>query len=274
MSVVMVISIYAVLISRLSTDLSATAMLSSLDDAGRSLVEDTFASARTCSCRTVLRHMFSSATTVRDSGFGLPGSVVWGASVIRGDDGLFHSFASRWSEQLGHTAWVMSSEIVHGVSASPLGPFELRGVALPRRGASHWDGMATHNPTIHWDAARREYALFYIGITYDFAPPQPAHGPFTNRTQYELAWNNKRIGVASSASLDGPWRRRDVPILEPRPGEWDGGITSNPAPHIAPDGSVRARSPSRSRPRPRGRPVRRCPMPRTISTQHPRWRTD
>jgi len=54
----------------------------------------------------------------------------------------------------------------------------------------------------------------------------------------EKAWNNKRIGVAVSESIEGPWERTDIPILEPRPGKWDAAITSNPAPVIHEDGSV------------------------------------
>ena len=34
------------------------------------------------------------------------------------------------------------------------------------------------------------------------------------------------------------WTRRDEPILDVRPGEWDSDITSNPAPAVRPDGSV------------------------------------
>ena len=192
-----------------------------------------------CCCNRVLRRKFSTAITAQDSGFGIRGSLVWGGSAIRGPDSLFHMFASRWDERLGHGAWVMSSEVVHGTSPSPLGPFEFRAVVLPRRGPAYWDGMATHNPTVHWDPSRREYALFYTGITYSFPPPEPAAGLFANRSAYELAWNSKRIGVAFSRTLDGPWRRLDAPVLPTSPaGAWDAGITSNAAPYVAADGSV------------------------------------
>ena len=95
--------------------------------------------------------------------------------------------------------------------------------------------MATHNPTIHWDATNKQYVLFYIGMTYSFCTPI---AKFSNRTEYHIAWNSKRIGVATSPSLDGPWRRLDAPILTPRPGKWDAGITSNPSAHLFHNGSV------------------------------------
>ena len=186
----------------------------------------------------MLRRRFRGTVTAVNSGFAIPGNVVWGGSVIRGEDGQYHIFASRWDERLGHGAWVLSSEVVHGVASGPMGPFRLKDTALHRRGAQHWDGMATHNPSIHWDPSRREYALFYIGITYGFEAPRPADGAFDNRTRYERAWNTKRIGVATSSSLDGPWKRLDAPVLQTRPGHWDAGVTSNPAPYVHPDGTV------------------------------------
>ena len=189
-----------------------------------------------CPCEGGLRHKEAATTTVAAGGFGIEGSLVWGGSVIRGTDGNYHIFASRWDEVLSHRAWVVSSEIVHGVSSSPLGPFRLRDVALPRRGPKYWDGMATHNPTIHWDAANKQYALFYIGMTYNFAPPVATE--FFNRSEYEIAWNSKRIGVAVSPSLGGPWRRLDAPVLTPRRDKWDAGITSNPSAHLFGNGTV------------------------------------
>ena len=101
-----------------------------------------------CECQhRIQRKLASPTVTVDGGGFHMAGSVIWGGSVVRGPIGDYHIFASRWDESLGHGAWVTSSEVVHGVSSSPLGPFQFCGVALPRRGPSHWDGMATHNPT-------------------------------------------------------------------------------------------------------------------------------
>lgn len=59
-----------------------------------------------------------------------------------------------------------------------------------------------------------------------------------SREVYEAVWNTKRIGVAVADHPRGPWTRQDQPILEPRPGMWDGAITSNPAAVIHEDGSV------------------------------------
>lgn len=73
---------------------------------------------------------------------------IWGGSLVKGDDGLYHLYYSRWPKDLGW-AWVTHSEIAHAVSSSPLGPFEFKDVTLPPRGAAYWNGLCTHNPTVH-----------------------------------------------------------------------------------------------------------------------------
>ena len=50
--------------------------------------------------------------------------------------------------------------------------------------------------------------------------------------------NGRRIGIATSASLNGPWRRLDSPLFGPDPAAWDNIDVSNPAPIIHKDGSV------------------------------------
>lgn len=46
----------------------------------------------------------------------------WGASVIKGDNGKYHLFYSRWRDV--HTAWLTYSEIAHAVSDNPSVPWE------------------------------------------------------------------------------------------------------------------------------------------------------
>jgi hypothetical protein len=165
--------------------------------------------------------------------FAMDDHIVWCGSVIRHDDGKYYMFASRWPKKLGMSAWVTNSEVVLASSDKPGGPYRFEQVLLPARGAEYWDGRATHNPNIH--RHRGDYVLFYTGIRYDFAMPADKA---PDRADYESAWNHKRIGVATAKSPQGPWKRLDHPILDPRPGHWDGAITSNPAAVIREDGSV------------------------------------
>ena len=158
--------------------------------------------------------------------------IIWGGSVTKGDDGKFYMFAARWPKKLTMKNWVTDSEVVLASADRAEGPYHFEKVILPPRGPQFWDGMATHNPTIH--RYKGKYVLFYTGITYNFDRPT---GKCTQE-QYGTAWNTKRVGVAVADSPQGPWTRPDAPILQPRPGKWDGAIISNPAPVIHDDGSV------------------------------------
>lgn len=73
----------------------------------------------------------------------------WGASPVKGDDGKYHLFYSRWKKEYGFLAWVTHSEVAHAVADRPEGPYRFSDLTLPARGAEYWDGLNTHNPTIH-----------------------------------------------------------------------------------------------------------------------------
>ena len=82
-------------------------------------------------------------------GFELPGYWVWCSSVAKGDDGLYHMFASRWPKRLPfHPGWMVASEVVHATAKTAEGPYKFSDVVLPARGAQYWDGRSTHNPRI------------------------------------------------------------------------------------------------------------------------------
>jgi hypothetical protein len=170
-------------------------------------------------------------------GFSMEGYWVWGSSVIRGEDGLYHMFVSRWPKQLPfHPGWMIASEIVHCTSKTPEGPYQFSDVTLPARGAQYWDGRSTHNPKI--TRYKDTYILFYMGSTHPFDDVKDP-----KELTLESAWatvgrSNKRIGIATSKSPYGPWERRDAPVLDTRPDTFYSFLTSNPAPLINDDGSV------------------------------------
>ena len=137
----------------------------------------------------------------------------------------------RWKKER-HWAWVTHSEIAHAVSVSPFGPFKHKDITLPARGAEYWDGLCTHNPTMHkFDG---KYYLYYMGNTGDgvnYCEPgkiilNPIHR------------NNQRIGVAVANDPNGPWERFDVPLIDVSPNEYalDALMVSNPSITQRPDG--------------------------------------
>ncbi|GJM63095.1 glycoside hydrolase family protein [Persicobacter diffluens] len=159
---------------------------------------------------------------------------IWGGSVVKGEDGLYHMLYARWPKNIGWE-WLTYSEIAHAVSESPFGPWEFKDVALPDRGEAYWDGLCTHNPTVHYFNGK--YYLYYMGNTGDkkivSVPGKP-----------KLNWlhrNNQRIGVAVADSPNGPWKRFDQPVLdinhedESAP---DALMTSNPSVCQMADGKI------------------------------------
>ena len=170
-------------------------------------------------------------------GFAMDDWWVWCGSAIRGEDRRYHLFASRWPRRFPFfTGYIAASEVVRASADSPAGPYRYEEVVLPVRGADCWDGRMTHNPTIH--RCGDTYLLFYIGATYNGPVPKPESLWDGTSAVPTECYARIRIGLATAPSIFGPWRRSDAPILAPRPGCWDGGIVTNPAPCVLADGRV------------------------------------
>lgn len=161
---------------------------------------------------------------------------VWGSSVIKGNDGKYHMFVSRFPKSLPfHPGWMVASEIVHAISDTPEGPYKFSDIALPARGAQYWDGRSTHNPRIL--EYQNKYYLIYMGSTHPFA--NPTYDQLTLDSPWcTVGRSNKRIGLAIADSPYGPWKRFDEPILKTKPNTFYSFLVSNPSPIIQEDGSV------------------------------------
>lgn len=174
-----------------------------------------------------------------DGGFKMENYWVWGSSVVKAEDGKYHMFASRWPKYLPfHPGWMIASEIVRAESLTPEGPYEFKEVVLPARGAQYWDGRSTHNPKIV--KCNDTYVLYYMGSTHPFAD-------FTADNAKELTLQSKhcivgrwrkRMGIATSKSINGPWKRSDQPILDVKPKSFYSFFTSNPSPVVKDNGEV------------------------------------
>lgn len=153
---------------------------------------------------------------------------IWCGSLIKDEMGLYHLYYSRWEKKYGFGAWVTHSEIAHATAPTPFGPFSHHDVALPRRGAASWDGMNTHNPTIHKFGSK--YYLYYTGNTGDGKCMKDLN--FSHR-------NNQRIGVAIATNPNGPWKRFDKPLIDVSsdPEAVDALMVANPSVTERPDGS-------------------------------------
>lgn len=154
--------------------------------------------------------------------FRMDGWLVWGGSAVPGDDERYHLYFSRWPEDAGHHGWVTHSQIAHAVADDPLGPFVFVDTAL-RRSANApdaWDRDVFHNPTVLRHGGR--YYLYYTGNR--------------GNGEYWTHRNNQRIGIAVADGPDGPWTRRDEPLIDVSESGFDSLITTNPSCAIGPDG--------------------------------------
>ena len=128
----------------------------------------------------------------------------WCGTMVKGNDSKYHLYYSRWPRRFGPQAWVTHSEVAHAVGNSPFGPFVFSDVTLPTRGAEFWDGLCTHNPTIHF--FKGKYFLYYMGNTGD--------GKIVKNDLNWVHRNNQRIGVAIADKPEGPWSRSDIPLID------------------------------------------------------------
>jgi len=168
------------------------------------------------------------------SGFKMENYWVWCASVVKGEDGQYHMFASRWKKDLPfHPGWLLGSEVVRAVSKDPQGPYKFAETVLPDRGAQFWDGKITHNPHIIKHQGR--YLLFYTGSTHPFSDSEVQENTSAVVT---VARAGKRIGIAVADSVYGPWKRFDKPAIDVDCHGFDNFLTSNAAPCVLDNGDI------------------------------------
>ena len=101
---------------------------------------------------------------------------------------------------------------------SSVGPWKYKETVLKGRRKDHWDAITAHNPKIKYFEGK--YYLYY-GSTNSGNQPlsekdliETAKEGFPSKNWMPLR-NRQRTGVAISNSLNGPWHRKDKPLIEP-----------------------------------------------------------
>lgn len=154
-----------------------------------------------------------------DNRFAQAGYYIWGGSGIRGEDGKYYLFYSRWQTGTNDRAggdevlfkdmkgWLKYSEIAAAVSDSPAGPFRyvstiLRGTGDPNR----WDCFNAHNPQIKVFGGKAY--LYFI-----------ANNLVPNQDRWMRHADGQRIGVAVADSVTnlvaGKFQRSAQPLVSP-----------------------------------------------------------
>ncbi len=150
--------------------------------------------------------------------FNQEGYYVWCPSVIKGKEGKYHLFYSRWKKKYKWSGWLTHCEVAHAVSDNAYGPWTYVETVLKSRGKGHWDAITVHNPKIKYFDGK--YYIYYISTHLD-------NRDYTDDELINIANNtpggpkknplrmNQRTGVAVSNNLSGPWKRFDKPLIEP-----------------------------------------------------------
>ena len=143
----------------------------------------------------------------------------WGASIIKGKEGKYHLFYSRWKRDYSFYGWLTHSEIAHAVSDNPSGPWEYEETVLRGRGKGHWDAITAHNPKIKYFDGK--YYLYYCSTNlgdknYTNQELVETAQPGYSHPNWKILRPNQRTGVAVSNTLEGPWKRMDQPLIEPK----------------------------------------------------------
>ncbi len=153
-----------------------------------------------------------------DNIFKTDGYYNWGTSIIKGADGKYHQFYSRWKKEYGFYGWLTHSEIAHAISKNPSGPWKYKETVLEGTRKNRWDAITAHNPKIKYFDGK--YYLYYIATNLGDKPYTEAELKNTALTGYshpnwKILRPNQRTGAAVSNSINGPWIRMDKPLIEP-----------------------------------------------------------
>ena len=178
------------------------------------------------------------------------GYYVWCTSVIKGEDGKYHMFYSRWQHGKrvpdddsmnyifnGFRGWNKYSEIAYAVSDKLEGPYKYVKTILKGDGDKNkWDRFTMHNPQVR--KFGKYYYLYYISNSYDST--LYAGNTFTKDWKHWLQYNStQKIGVLKFKNvndlLKGKYERSAKPLVQPdsvRTFE----VTTNPTVTQGPDG--------------------------------------
>jgi hypothetical protein len=153
-----------------------------------------------------------------------PDRFVWGASVIKGEDGRYHMLYSTWecgdSFPQFSDSWVLHSKIAYAVSEHPDRDFHFQQIVLRGRAmegdTAAWDAQMVHNP--HIKRFNNKYYLYY-GAGKDPGIQLPG-SPGAELNKRNRVQQSQQIGVIEFESfadlLEGRFTRYDSPLLSPR----------------------------------------------------------
>ena len=156
----------------------------------------------------------------------------WCSSVIKGEDGKYHMFYSRWPHGKrtatddpmnfifdGFKGWGKYSEIAYAVSDKLNGPYKYVSTVLKGDGnQDRWDRFTMHNPQIR--KFGKYYYLYYISNSFDSSLQFKDESKMTREWKHWLKYNcTQKIGVLKARTIADLVNRRyekpSAPLIVP-----------------------------------------------------------
>ncbi|MBN8459343.1 MAG: glycoside hydrolase family protein [Verrucomicrobia bacterium] len=120
----------------------------------------------------------------------------WDGQILKGKDGKYHMFASRWPQAKGHMNWY-DSKAVHAVSENLFGPYEDKGLLWP----DNEEGKG-HNVTALVLPDGRYAVVISETRPGNVFVSDSLDGPWTYHGQMEVADNEfKHLGVKKNGFM-------------------------------------------------------------------------
>ena len=108
--------------------------------------------------------------------------VYWDGGILKGADGVYHLFASRWNQADGHTGWQWDSHAISATSLNLYGPYTDQGLLWP-----NVNGGSGHNVT-PLQLKDGTYAVTISGTGPGRVFTSPSlYGPWTDRGYVAVA---------------------------------------------------------------------------------------
>ncbi len=176
----------------------------------------------------------------------------WCSTVIKGEDGRYHMFYSRWSHGKrkldddsmnyifdGFKGWNKYSEIAYAVSDNLNGPYHFVKTVLKGDGnPSSWERFTMHNPQIR--KFGKNYYLYYISNSFDSTLKFKDESKMSKDWKHWLQYNcTQKIGVIKAGSIEdlvnGNYEKPAKPLMQPNNiNTFE--VTTNPTVTQGPDG--------------------------------------
>lgn len=120
----------------------------------------------------------------------------WDGSILKGPDGKYHLFGSRWDQAGGHHEW-HASKAIHAVSDNLLGPYTDKGLCWPGN-----RGGLGHNVTALVTKEGKYAIVVSETRPGDVFTADSPSGPWTHLGNLQVAENEfKDLGAMSNVSM-------------------------------------------------------------------------